>query len=77
MFQNIVNCAKVEDLKMSDEILENLYDVLFKENVETHLREFIKKVSDIKTDSNYRVLYSVRVINLNTGNVIDIERDYK
>lgn len=74
MFLNIVNCAKVEVLKMSDETLEKLHDVLFKENVETHLREFIKKVSDIKTDSNYRVLFFVRVVNLHTGNVIDIER---
>ena len=59
---------------MSDEVLEKIYDNDFKEKVETHLREFIKKVFDIKTDSNYRVLFSVRIINLNTGNVIDIER---
>lgn len=59
---------------MIDETLEKIHDDLFKEKVETHLREFIKGVSDIKTDSNYRVLYSVRIVNLNTGNVIDIER---
>jgi NMD protein affecting ribosome stability and mRNA decay len=59
---------------MSDELLEKIYDNVFKEKVETHLREFIKKVFDIKTDSNYRVLFSVRIVNLNTGNVIDIER---
>jgi hypothetical protein len=59
---------------MIDEKLEKIYDDLFKEKVETHLREFIKGVSDIKTDSNYRVLYFVRIVNLNTGNVIDIER---
>lgn len=59
---------------MIDETLEKLHDVLFKENIETLLREFIKGVSDIKTDSNYRVLYSVRIVNMNTGNVIDIER---
>lgn len=59
---------------MSEELLEKIYDNDFKEKVETHLREFIKGVSDIKTDSNYRVLYSVRIVNLNTGNVIDIER---
>ena len=59
---------------MSDELLENLSDLVFKDEVETYLREFIKKVFDIKTDSNYRVLFSVRIVNLNTGNVIDIER---
>lgn len=59
---------------MSDELLEKINDIDFKEKVETHLREFIKRVFDIKTDSNYRVLYSVRIVNLNTGNVIDIER---
>ena len=59
---------------MSDEVLEKIYDNDFKEKVETHLREFIKKVFDIKTDSNYRVLFSVRIVNLHTGNVIDIER---
>ena len=59
---------------MCDESLEKIYDQIFKEKVETHLREFIKNVSNIKTDSNYRVLYSVRIVNLNTGNVIDIER---
>ncbi len=30
---------------------------------------------NIETDSNYRVLFSVRIVNLNTGNVIDIERN--
>lgn len=60
---------------MSDELLEKIYDNDFKEKIETHLSEFIKKVLDIKTDSNYRVLFSVRIVNLNTGNVIDIERD--
>lgn len=59
---------------MSDELLEQIHDTIFKENVETHLRQFVKEVSNIKTDSNYRVLYSVRIVNLNTGNVIDIER---
>lgn len=59
---------------MCDYSLEKIYDQIFKENVETHLREFIKNVSNIKTDSNYRVLYSVRIVNLNTGDVIDIER---
>lgn len=59
---------------MSDELLENLSDLAFKDEIEKHLREFIKKVLDIKTDSNYRVLFSVRIINMNTGNVIDIER---
>ena len=59
---------------MSDELLEKIYDNDFKEKIETHLGEFIKKVLDIKTDSNYRVLFSVRIVNLNTGNVIDIER---
>ena len=59
---------------MSDELLEKIYDNDFKEKVETNLREFIKRVSDIKTDSNYRVLYSVRIVNMNTGNVIDIDR---
>lgn len=56
------------------ELLEKIYDTNFKEKVETLLREFIKNVSNIKTDSNYRLLFSVRIINLNTGNVIDIER---
>lgn len=60
---------------MIDEVLEKIYDENFKEKVETHLREFIKEVSNIKTDSNYRVLFSVRIVNLNTGNVIDIERN--
>lgn len=59
---------------MIDEVLEKIYDNDFKEKVETHLREFIKEVSNIKTDSNYRVLFFVRIINLNTGNVIEIER---
>ncbi len=59
---------------MCDYSLEKIYDQIFKENVEKHLREFIKNVSNIKTDSNYRVLYSVRIVNLNTGDVIDIDR---
>ena len=59
---------------MVDELLEKIYDEDFKAKVETHLREFIKKVSNIKTDSNYRVLFFVRIVNMNTGNVIDIER---
>ena len=60
---------------MCDELLEKIHDNDFKEKIENNLREFIKNVSNIKTDSSYRVLYSVRIINLNTGNVIDIERD--
>ena len=61
---------------MSEELRlkEKIYDNDFKEKVETHLREFIKKVSNIKTDSCYEVLYSVRIVNLHTGNVIDLER---
>lgn len=59
---------------MADELLEKIYDEVFKAKIETHLREFIKSVSNIKTNSSYRVLYSVRIVNLNTGNVIDIER---
>jgi NMD protein affecting ribosome stability and mRNA decay len=59
---------------MSDEVLEKIYDQVFKEKVENHLRDFIKEVSNIKTDSIYRVLYSVRIVNMNTGNVIDLER---
>ena len=59
---------------MSDELLEKLNDLSFKDKVESHLREFIKNVSYIKTDSNYRVLFSIKIININTGNVIDIER---
>ncbi len=59
---------------MSDELLEKIYDEDFKEKTETHLREFIKKVSDIKTDSNYRVLFSVQIVNLNTGSIMNIER---
>ena len=59
---------------MSDEVLEKIYDEIFKEKVETHLREFIKEVSNIQTDSNYRVLFFVRIVNLHTGNVIEIER---
>lgn len=59
---------------MSDELLEKLRDSIFKDEIEKNLREFIKKVIDIKTDSNYRILFSVRIINMNTGNVIDIER---
>ena len=60
---------------MSEELRlqEKIYDELFKEKVETHLREFIKEVSNIKTDSSYYVLFSVRIVNLHTGNVIDIE----
>ena len=60
---------------MNDNLLENIYDSIFKEKVENHLREFIKEVLNIKTDSSYRVLFSVRIVNLHTGNVIDIERD--
>lgn len=61
---------------MIDELLNKICDNEFKENVEIHLREFIKNVSniDMKFDVNYRVLFSVRIVNLNTGNVIDIER---
>lgn len=61
-------------MNYDDELLEKIHDEVFKEKVETHLREFIKKVLDIKTDSTYRILFSVRIINLNSGNVIDIER---
>lgn len=60
---------------MCDYLLEKLYDLDFKEKVENHLKKFIKEVSDIKTDSSYSVLFTVRIVNLHTGNVIDIERD--
>lgn len=56
--------------------LEKINDKNFKEIVEMRLREFINGVSNIKTDSNYRVLFSVQIINLNTGSIINIERDY-
>lgn len=61
---------------MSEELRsqEKIYDELFKEKVETHLREFIKDVSNIQTNGSYRVLFFVRIVNLHTGNVIDIER---
>lgn len=61
---------------MNDELIEKINDNDFKEKVEIFLREFIKNVSniDVKRNVNYRVLFSVRIINLNTGNVIDIER---
>lgn len=61
---------------MSEELRlqEKIYDELFKEKVETHLREFIKEVSNIQTNGSYRVLFFVRIVNLHTGNVIDIER---
>lgn len=60
---------------MYDDFLEKINDNVFKEKVENHLRKFIKDVSDIKTDSCYRVLYTVRIVNMHTGNIIDIERD--
>lgn len=59
---------------MYDDLIEKIYDNDFKEKVENHLRKFIKDVSDIKIDSSYRVLYTVRIVNLHTGNIIDIER---
>lgn len=61
---------------MSEELRlqEKIYDELFKEKVETHLREFIKEVSNIQTNGSYRVLFFVRIVNLHTGNVIEIER---
>ena len=59
-----------EELRLPEEI----YDKLFKEKVETHLREFIKEVSNIQTHGSYRVLFFVRIVNLHTGNVIEIER---
>ena len=60
---------------MIDYLLEKINDENFKDMVDMHLREFINGVSNIKTDSNYRVLYSVRIVNLNTGSVMDLERD--
>lgn len=61
---------------MSEELRlpEKIYDELFKEKVETHLREFIKEVSNIQTNGSYRVLFFVQIVNLHTGNVIEIER---
>lgn len=59
---------------MIDYLLEKINDENFKEIVEMRLREFIKGVSNIKTDSNYRVLFSVQIVNLNTGSIMNIER---
>lgn len=61
---------------MIDETLEKIHDEIFKEMVEKYLGKFIKDVLDIKTkdEEKYRVLFSVRIVNMNTGNVIDIER---
>jgi hypothetical protein len=60
----------IEELRLQ----EKIYDELFKEKVETHLREFIKEVSNIQTNGSYRVLFFVRIVNLHTGDVIEIER---
>lgn len=62
---------------MIDPLMEKIRDENFKEIVETHLKKFINEVSKIKidNDSNYRVLFFVRIVNMNTGNVMDIERD--
>ncbi len=61
---------------MIDEVLEKIHDEIFKEMVEKYLQKFIKDVFDIKTkdEEKYRVLFYVRIVNMNTGNVIDIER---
>lgn len=59
---------------MIDYLLEKINDENFKDIVEMRLREFINGVSNIKTDSNYRVLFSVQIVNLNTGNIMNIER---
>lgn len=61
---------------MIDLLQQKINDENFKEIVETHLRKFINDVSKIKIDddSNYRVLFSVRIVNMNTGSVIEIER---
>lgn len=61
---------------MIDYTLEKINDERFKEIVEAHLRKFINEVSKIKIcdDSNYRVLFFVRIVNMNSGNVIEIER---
>lgn len=60
---------------MIDFLLERINDENFKEIVEMRLREFINGVSKIKTDSNYRVLVSVQIINLNTGSIMNIVRE--
>ena len=59
---------------MIDYLLEKINDENFKEIVEMRLREFINGVSNIKTDSNYKVLFSVQIVNLNTGSIMNIER---
>lgn len=59
---------------MIDYLLEKINDENFKDIVEMRLREFINGVSKIKTDSNYRVLFSVQIVNLNTGSIMNIER---
>ena len=61
---------------MIDLLQQKINDENFKEIVETHLRKFINDVSKIKIDddSNYRVLFFVRIVNMNTGSVIEIER---
>lgn len=60
---------------MIDYLLENINDENFKEIVEMRLKEFINGVSNIKTDSNYRVLFSVQIVNKNTGHIINILRE--
>ena len=59
---------------MIDYLLEKINDENFKDIVEMRLREFINGVSNIKTDSNYRVIFSVQIVNLNTGSIMNIER---
>ena len=59
---------------MIDYLLEKINDENFKDIVEMRLREFINGVSNIKTDSNYRVIFSVQIVNLKTGSIMNIER---
>ena len=60
---------------MIDLLLEKINDENFKEIVETHLIKFIQDVSNIKTDSNYRVLFSIQIINQNTGSIMNLVRE--
>lgn len=60
---------------MIDLLLEKINDENFKEIVETHLRKFIQDVSNIKTDSSYRVLFSVQIVNRNTGSIMNLVRE--
>lgn len=53
---------------------QKLNDSLFEEEVEKFLKIFIENVLSIRSESNYKVIFAVNIINTETGDRIEIIR---